>query len=128
MAENQITAALAKRDLKVAAFARQIGMSQQTLYNVVKKESIDNIGIGTFLKIAEGLGMTAEELYYGTDHTPRRPRFDDPQQEAVNGHYESLNETGRRLVAETVEAMSSSPALRAVKDGQGSADQAAMGA
>lgn len=127
MSCERISALLKARNIRPASFAREINVPASTIYNITNGQAkMENIGIGLFLKIAEGLGMTAEELYYGTP--PERPRFDDPQQEAVNGHYESLNETGRRLVAETVEAMSSSPALRAVKDGQGRADQAAMGA
>ena len=124
MSNNQVAAALAQRGIKVATFARQIGMSQQTLYNVVKKESIDNIGISTFIKIAEGLDMAPEELYYGTSKKQRA--FDDPQQEELNGHYESMNATGRKLAVDSIKAMSSSPELRAVKDRRSDTDKPAM--
>ena len=126
---NRIRDLFKERGIKVASFARDNGLTASTLYAINDgTTSFEKIGISTFLKIAEGLGMTAEELYYGPEYVKERPKFDYPQQEAVNGHYESLNETGRRLVAETVEAMSSSPALRAVKDGQGSDYQTEMGA
>ena len=127
MAENQVAVALKQKGIKVADFARQTGINQQTLYNVVKKDTVDNIGISTFMKIAHGLGMTAEELYYGTP--PKPPTFSDPQQTALNGYYECMNDTGRKLALDSVKAMSSSVELRMEKNvAERPADQTAMGA
>lgn len=45
--------------------AERCMISEQTLHSARKRKTMDNIHIDVFLKIAHGLGMTAEELYYG---------------------------------------------------------------
>lgn len=128
MGANPITEALKNKSLTVAEFSRQTGMSQQTLYNVVKKKSIENISISTFIKIAQGLGMTAEELYYGESRTPRAT-YSDSRQEELNGHYESLNEDSKDDLVGFVKSFAADPDRRMVKDRQEPADnQRAMGA
>lgn len=46
--------------------ADRFGIPEQTLHSSRKRSDMGRIGIDVFLKIAHGLGMTAEELYYGT--------------------------------------------------------------
>lgn len=127
MSCERINQLLKDRNIKPATFAREIGIPTSTIYSITRGQTkMDNIGIGIFMKIAHGLGMTAEELYYGT--TPEPPSFSDPQQEALNGYYECMNDTGRKLAVDSVKAMSSSPELRMVKEWEHHQHQIAMGA
>lgn len=51
------------RFINIRAFARANGIPPTTLYSIVSgKCRPENIGVGTFIKIATGLGMTADEL------------------------------------------------------------------
>lgn len=121
---NRIHELFEERGIKVAAFARENNITPSTLYAINDGTTgFDKIGISTFLKIAKGLGMSAEEIYYGTE--PRR-KYADPQQEELNGHYESMNATGRKLAVDSIKAMSSSPELRAIKEGRSNTDSSAM--
>lgn len=63
MANNRIDELLTGRNKR--DFAKDYGIPEQTLYKICKKPTMKNISIDVFLKIAKGLGMTAEELYYG---------------------------------------------------------------
>lgn len=61
----------------------------------------------------------------------KRPRkdFSNPEQEALNKYYESMNENGRTALVESARLMSGSPDVRIEKDGTEHADvQTAMGA
>lgn len=125
--DNRIGTLIESHSKNLSEFSRLSGVSYGTLYDIVKgKTKIDNIGISTFLKISSCLGMTAEELYYGTP--PEPPTFTDPQQTALNGYYECMNETGRKLAVDSIKAMSSSPELRMSKERKVSGDITEMGA
>ena len=54
-----------RKGIKVPEFAETCGLKPSTIYGIRKKPTMDNVTIDVFLKIAHGLGMTAEELYYG---------------------------------------------------------------
>ena len=124
---NRIPDLLQERGLKVASFARKIGVSASTLYNIMEKPVMDNIAISTFIKIAEGLGMTAEELYYGVP--PDAPEYSDARQTALNGYYESMNETGKNTLVASAQLMAGSPDVRMEKNSPEDIPfQAAMGA
>jgi len=57
-----------ERGLKPYPFAKANEIASSTMTSIYKgKTQFENISINTFLKIAHGLGMTAEELYYGTN-------------------------------------------------------------
>lgn len=75
---------------------------------------------------AVALGCTLNDLV-GME-PPKRPSFPDPRQEALNGYYECMNETGRRLAVDSIRAMSSSAELRMVKERQAPGDKRAVGA
>lgn len=52
-----------KRNINVSAFARANGLKPTTVYNILNGTvSIENVGVSTFLKIAKGLDMKAEDL------------------------------------------------------------------
>lgn len=99
MTTNRIAALLQERNIKVATFARTIGVPQHTLYSLLKKPSMDNITISVFLKIAKGLGMTAEELYNGK---PEEVHYSDARQQSLNRNYNALNNRGKAKASEYV--------------------------
>ena len=110
---NRISDLFRERGIKVSPFARENGLNQNTLYTIMKLDTMDNIAISTFLKIAEGLGMTAEELYYGTP--PTAPEYSDVRQTALNGYYESMNEGGKDTLVASARLMAGSPDVRVEK-------------
>ena len=56
---------LAEAGYSVAAYAREIDVPQSTLQRIVSGQVDESaISVGTFFKIAHGLGLTAEELFY----------------------------------------------------------------
>ena len=77
------------------------------------------------IRVAEVLGCTTDEL------AGRKPvrSFADPQQAALNGYYESMNERGRATLVESARLMSDGDSVRIEKDGaEHSGIQTAMGA
>lgn len=53
-----------ERCINVKAFAQMIGVKAPCLYSILSgKTNPSKIGINTWIKIAHGLGMTADELY-----------------------------------------------------------------
>lgn len=77
------------------------------------------------IRVAEVLGCTTDEL------AGRKPirSFADPQQAALNGYYESMNERGRSALVESARLMSDGDSVRIEKDGaEHSGIQTAMGA
>lgn len=59
---NKLADLFNDRSINVSAFARNNGIPPTTLYNVLKTEKLGRTGIDVFIKIAHGLGMTADEL------------------------------------------------------------------
>lgn len=50
--------------INVNAFAKKWGINAQTLYGILNgKSKVGRIGVTNFKKIADGLGMTIDELY-----------------------------------------------------------------
>lgn len=124
---NRIPDLLRERGIRVSVFARKTGISPSTLYNIMEKPVMDNIAISTFIKIAEGLGMTAEELYFGVP--PTAPEYSDVRQTALNGYYESMNEGGKDTLVASARLMAGSPDVRVEKNsGEDIPLQTAMGA
>ena len=114
---NRIPDLLRERGIKVAAFARETGIPAPTLYNIMKKPKVDDLSVSIFIRIAEGLGMTAEELYA------------DARQTALNGYFESMNEGGKDTLVASARLMAGSPDVRVEKNNREDLPlQAAMGA
>ncbi len=66
MMENNLKALLEERDLSISELARQTDIAPSTLNRIVNgKVNIDSISVVHFLKLAHGLGLTVEQLYYG---------------------------------------------------------------
>ena len=61
--ENRIAELLNELGMRPATFAEKIGVPSSTIYSIVNgKQKFEKIGIGTFIKIARGLGMTVRAL------------------------------------------------------------------
>lgn len=76
-------------------------------------------------EVTEVLGCTLDEL---CGRKVERSYF-DPDQAALNGYYESMNDGGRTLLVETAESISADPKRRMFKDGRKNAgSERAMGA
>lgn len=64
--KNNLKELIAIRGLSVSEFARMTGIPQPTMHRIVSGQvHIEGITALNFLKIAHGLGLSAEELYYG---------------------------------------------------------------
>ena len=106
--ENAIKETLDARGLKPTPFAREIGIPTSTMFSIYRGQvAFGKITIENFLKIAHGLGMTAEELYYGEQ--PARS-YADPRQGRINEQYEGMNERGQQRAADSVDDIHSNPA------------------
>lgn len=68
MTGNRISQLVSQGDESVRDFARRCDVPEQTMYKIMKKPTMKSITVDVFLKIAHGLGMTAEELYYGESY------------------------------------------------------------
>lgn len=91
--ENKIAALLDERGISIAQFARDTGVKYQTLYSICTGSvKYENIGIGTFIKIARGFGMDAEELYDGTYML-------DPVLSEIKSTYRQTTPEGKRFMA-----------------------------
>lgn len=127
---GELIGELIKRSYKnLSEFARENDIPYGTLYDVVKgKTRFENIGVSVFIKIAEGLHMTPEELYYGgAPSTPHN--YSDPRQIALNMYFESMNDAGKDTLLASARLMAGSPDVRVEKNnGEDLPFQAAMGA
>jgi transcriptional regulator with XRE-family HTH domain len=112
---NRIAEEIKKQGFNKHSFSAKCGVPYGTLYRICKDgASMDSITIDNFLKIAHGLGMTAEELYYGK---PAERTYSDDRQVAINAHFETFNDEARTDVYKMVERMSHDPHARIEKDG-----------
>lgn len=103
--ENRIKAILDERGLKPASFAKAIGIPTSTMYSITRGNTqMENISASVFLKIARGLGMTPEELYFGTSSSAPS----DPIRDRIIDSYESMNDEGRQMLAVQAEALAKS--------------------
>ena len=75
--------------------ARRCGIPEPTLHSARRRETIDGLSIDTFIHIAHGLGLTAEELYYGEDSGNK---YADPRQAEINEVFESVTEQGKDVM------------------------------
>jgi hypothetical protein len=97
MANNRIDKLLSGRNKR--DFAREYEIPEQTLYKICKKPTMKNISIDVFLKIAHGLGMTAEELYYGDKRPDKEAHaYADPRQQEINDTFETVTEDGKQAM------------------------------
>lgn len=97
------------RGVKVPEFAESCGLSASTVYNIRRKSTLDNVSIDAFLKIAHGLGMTAEDLYRGTPIVMSDVGTDDKgepyaltdDEERLLDAYRSVDDSAKRRIMRT---------------------------
>lgn len=91
--ENRIAELLNELGMRPATFAEKIGVPSSTIYSIVNgKQKFEKIEIGTFIKIARGLGMTVEELYFGTYEI-------DPALSEITATYRQTTPEGKRFMS-----------------------------
>ena len=125
--KNCIQIAMADQSITAAELSRRSGVAYGTVYDIwAGKSHVEKMNIDTFLKIAHGLGMTAEELYYGK---PAEKAYRDARQASLNAHFETFNDRGRDELSTIAERMSHDPSVRIEKDSAEHAeDDEAVGA
>jgi len=78
------------------AVERRSGVSYRTLDDFKRgKTDIETITVGTFIGIARGLGITAEELYYGSNEPIK---IIDKQKEEILSTYDSVTPEGKQAL------------------------------
>lgn len=61
---NEIAKIFRERCINVSMFADMVGIPKTTIYGILcGKSNLERISITTWIAIARGLGMTADELY-----------------------------------------------------------------
>jgi transcriptional regulator with XRE-family HTH domain len=64
--DNRLKELIAMRGFTVSEFARRTGVKQPTMHKIVEgKVRLESIQAEHFMRIACGLGISAEELYFG---------------------------------------------------------------
>ena len=104
------------------AFAEHFGISVNTYtgYEQGKPMSLE-----VAWELADALDCSLDDLA-----GRKRPRkaFSDQRQEALNGHYESLNDDSKTALVDFAKSYAADPERRMVKERKDVRDQAAMGA
>jgi len=100
--KNRIDELLTKlkdeQGVTVTEFAARCKLPPTTIYNARKREDIGKITVDVFLKIAHGLGMTAEELYYGTEREAQEQPSISPDEQTVLDGYRAVDESAKRRI------------------------------
>ena len=106
-----------KKGTNLKKVAESCGIPPTTLYAISRGDTnFDNVGIGTMIKVAGALGMTAEELYKGdyedvgfsqlTDFARRFATDNEPDVVELVRLYESMDEPHQDLLMQTALAFS----------------------
>jgi transcriptional regulator with XRE-family HTH domain len=83
--------------------AERFGIPEQTLHSSRKRDDMGRIGIDVFLKIAHGLGMTAEELYYGTEREAQEQPSISPDEQIIVDAYRIADTKQKRHMLSTAQ-------------------------
>lgn len=125
--DNRIKAIFEQRGIKAASFAREWGITPSTLYAILDGTTdFEKIRIGTFIQIAKGLGMTADELYHGCKQNGGIALSD--RDEMLVRRYQNMNEAAKSVVDSVVSSMEKDTANRVEKNGQDANGEAAASA
>lgn len=90
----QIGEILDARGLKQKPFAESIGVKVSTLYGLVRGVTdVDKVEVQNFIRIARGLGMTADELYH-YDEVGTGDRLSEDEHRLVD-LYREANQQGK---------------------------------
>lgn len=97
---KRIAKLMDERGLKPFPFSKEIGVPSSTMTSIYKGNvKFDGITISNFLKIAHGLGMTAEELYYG--EKPEQPSM-SPSERRIVDVYRATDTRGRENIESAI--------------------------
>jgi len=120
--------------LYLQQFRKQAGFTQDDMAKLlgVKKRTYGSwerqevaMGLDKAYECAVVLGCTLNDLVGMKQSHP----YADKRQAAINGHFESFNDSGKTELATIAERMSHDPSIRIEKDSQKHAqDEGAMGA
>ena len=103
---NLIRKAMDERGLKPTTFARAVGVKTSTMFSIYRGEvNVGGISIDNFLKIAHGLGMSAEELYYGYVDGEHGNKYSDDRQRDANDIWEHVSEEYRAQMVSHVQTI-----------------------
>lgn len=120
---NRITEIFNQCNIKPASFAKANGIKTSTMYSITRGQTkFENISVGVFIKIANGLGMTVEELFYGEDDAPRQ--YADKRQQKVNDSFIELSERGKAKLAEHAEDLLSAESYSKNEEGDSVSESA----
>lgn len=100
------------RGTNLKRISEQTGVPASTLYAISQGEStFDNVGVSTFKKVAEALGMTVDELYELPNITPENMSYyfvklgeDDSERELL-GLYQKMDDRSRSVLLATARAL-----------------------
>ena len=106
MMSNRIKEELDKRNIKPTTFAKSIGVKVSTMFSIYRGEvQLERVSIDNFLKIAHGLGMSAEELYYGYVDGEHGNEYSDDRQRDANDVWEHVSEEYRAQMVSHVQTI-----------------------
>jgi transcriptional regulator with XRE-family HTH domain len=94
-----------EKGMTVPEFAKRCGLSASTVYSARNKDDMRHIHIDVFLKIAHGLGMSAEELYYGYVDGEHGNEYSDDRQRDANDIWEHVSEEYRAQMVSHVQTI-----------------------
>lgn len=108
--------------------ASRIGVSLRTVGAWERGETIPDAE--QVWNCAEALGCTPNDILgWSESHKDSEQTFGDPRQKALNGHYDSLNESSKDDLVGFAKSFASDPERRIKKDGDEPASyKPAMGA
>lgn len=103
---NCIQRAMLLLDMNTSQLSKLTGLSYTTAQNIATgKTDVAKMHVERFLKIAHGLGMTAEELYYGEDTSARAPTYADEREADIHRIWGELDEERRGRLHNTAQDM-----------------------
>lgn len=100
---NCIQRAMLLLDMNTSQLSKLTGLSYTTAQNIATgKTDVAKMHVERFLKIAHGLGMTAEELYYGEE---RPIAYADEREADIHRIWGELDEERRGRLHNTAQDM-----------------------
>ncbi len=94
------------------AFAKHLGINPNTYTQY--EQGLVSFSYEKAWKFADALNCTLDEL--GGRTPPEQRIYSDPDQEALNGYFESMNKVGRGALVQTARLMSDGDSVRIEKD------------
>lgn len=98
---------------KIADIAKALGVKERT-YASWEREEV-GLSMAQACDIADLLDCTLDELAGRWEYV-KEPRYSDPRQAALNGHYSALNDEGKDDLVKFAKSFAADPERRALKD------------